>query len=170
MGDQAQLDRDVAHAWSSARNLQLRDAMPGPREVHLGGDPERRTIDRREALVGSYARLVLVHCRADPDRLSAIEPACRAQSLCSRTDRRGARQADTYEVGAEIAAEALRIVCEAGAVTDQRARAKLLAGAEYQCNREFFGDLDDNQLAGSPADFIAELERIDATEDEDLCR
>jgi hypothetical protein len=67
-----QLHEDHLRAWASALNLRLYDNDPGPREMIVGGPGEERVIDRRERLVDSYAKLLLVQVDGDLDRLLAV--------------------------------------------------------------------------------------------------
>lgn len=152
---------EAAHAQSCAESVQRSAAAGGPDQVVAGNAHECRLIDRWDALIEAHARLVLVYCRAEPYRLAALESQLSLRNEAN-TDVCGERPYDTDAIAATLAAEALGMVCEAGALTDRRARARLLASMEFHANRELCTSLDAPDLAGSPDDLIAELGRIDS--------
>lgn len=151
---------DAAHAQSCAENVQGSAAAGGPDQVMVGNAYEHRLVDRWDALIDAHARLVLIYCRAEPYRLAALESYLSLRNEAN-TDACGERPYDTEAIAATLAAEALCMVCEAGALTDRRARARLLVSMEYHANRELCASLGAPELAGSPDDLIAELDRIE---------
>src|SRR5436190_17310517 len=92
-----QLHDDHLHAWASGLNLRLYDNDPGPRELIVGGPGEERVIDRRERLVDSYAKLLLVHVDGDLHRLLAVAAEARRMRA-----QRAARDASDRRTEAEL--------------------------------------------------------------------
>lgn len=154
------LQMDAAHAYTCAANVQRCMTERGPDYVVVGNAYEHRVVDRWTALIEMQVRWVLIYCRADPYRLAALEAHLAGRNEAN-TDHRGRRPYDTDAVAARLANEALCLVCDAGALTDRRARSRLLAGVEYQLNRQLCRDLGTPELVGSADALIAELDRID---------
>lgn len=161
MSERSQFELDVSHARSCATNVQRCAADSGPGQVAVGNQYEYRIVDRWDALIDAHARLVLLRCRADPQRVVALEShyAHRSQTEFGTI---GGCTHDTEGVASRLIAEALCLLWEAGALADDRARARLLAGLTYQVNRQLGADLDTPGLSGSPDELAAVLDRIDA--------
>ena len=137
---------DTGLAWSCAANLRL----------HENTGPRHADVDRRDALVGRYARQILLELDADYPRILALRAECRqlvadarrlpeAWRVVQARRRRPLRQSwpkalralswserrdrgATWALGAELAQRAVQIITEAGAQLDEEARAALLAG------------------------------------------
>lgn len=166
---------DTTYAYSCAANLLLYDADPGPRETNVGSASEPRIGDRREALLNLYARQVLVELRADLARALRLRRDCDRKAADVMTLRNAIRAvrfrrahgaawpsalsaltgrsrrdiAEVWTMAAALAAEAARIVREAGADRDEHARARLLAATQHSLTCDILG-------AVLPADVLAE--------------
>ncbi|MFI5614957.1 hypothetical protein [Amycolatopsis sp. NPDC051903] len=157
------LSGDHLHAWMSALNLRLYDHGPGPREMVVGGRGEERVLDRRERLVDSYARDLLVHVGGDPDRLLAVATEARRKHGERVAHGGSQRKIEAELIAIELAEHAARIVRDAGADTDPKARERLVAATEHQNLRDtgelFLGDA--KVLVGDPTDLAVRLDEID---------
>jgi hypothetical protein len=157
-----QLDKDHLYAFSCALNLLLYVADPGPESAAVGGPGERRMISRRESLVDIYARMLLLELEGDTSRLSAVAVEARRRRQDKEMRDFPADHLQAEEAAAELAESAARIVHDAGADTDPRARERLLTATDYQTSHDVFGAfLGDPTLAGPPDAMLAELDRID---------
>lgn len=128
--DDAQLHQDHLFAWSCGLNARLYDNDPGPREMVVGGPGEQRVIDRRERLLDSYARMVLVELDGDLDRLAAV--VGEAQRKHQDKSERGF-EADKVEaelIAVELAERAAQIIRDAGAADDPQARESAYADGD----------------------------------------
>lgn len=155
------LDGDHLHAWSSALNLMLYDADPGPREVRIGGPGEERVIDRREYLISVYAHSLLLHLGADLSRLVAVADEARRRSGDSARWKRPREHVRAERVAAELADTAAQVVRQAGADADEKSRRRLLAATEYQHTEETFAAFLGTSAAQDPNDLAQELDDID---------
>ena len=119
--EQARHDQGCAFAWG--------DGV---------GRADRITDERaRQRCWQRYAKLLLRDLDADPDRLAAVGSFCRDRSTAIAAGPQSAsRHVQILGRGAELADRALALVTAAGADTDQRARARLLARVE----RDLYGD------------------------------
>lgn len=158
-----QLHDDHLHAWASALNLRLYDNDPGPREMVVGGPGEERVIDRRDRLIDSYARLLLVQVDGDLDRLLAVAAEARRKHGERVAHGGSERKIEAELIAVELADHAAQIVRDVDADTDPKARERLVAATEHQNLRDtgelFLGDA--NILAGDPGDLAERLDEID---------
>lgn len=151
---------DMEYAYSCAVNVQRCSCQPRSEHVFIGNHLEHRVVTRWDALIDRHARLVLVHCRAEPSRLATLQSYFAFRSAADTHIDTPPVQ-DTYAVAEILAAEALCLVCEAGGLADLRTRSRLLAGVKYQLNRELCADLGTPERSGIATDLIAEFDRID---------
>jgi hypothetical protein len=187
-------ERDTTLAWSCAANLRLYDEDPGPRQMNVGSVREPRIVDRREALVGLYARQILLKLEADYPRILALRAECGQQAAASRDLREAWRVArarhrpplrqpwrqalralawsersdiaTTWAVGAELAHRAAQMVTEAGAHLDGKARAKLLAATEHSFTYDVLGSMLPSDMEARDAAQLAEtLRQIDESDE-----
>ena len=188
------MDDDVGFAWSSAANLLLYDADPGERSVQMGRAGESRVVDRRAALTDVYARQVLVHCAADSVRLAALRAECADRHRLGRLLREGRRavrhrrqhsspgvsgwpwgalsprtlaeQRELWVTAEQIVALAQRMVDDAGAGEDRRARERLLASTSHTLTFDILGAMLPVEVEQeSAAELSARLEEIDRAPD-----
>lgn len=184
---------DTTLAWSCAANLQLYDEDPGPRETNVGSRDEPLLVDRRDALVGLYARQVLVKLDADDRRLAALAEDCRRRAAAARTlrgawqlvqTRRSGRSPQTWPralepllwssrreiasvwaLGAELADAAGQMVRDAGADRDVKARARLLASTQHSLTYDVVGNMVGADVEAQAAEDLAQtLREIDESE------
>jgi hypothetical protein len=150
-------------------------------------------VDRRDALVGLYARQVLVTLDADDRRLEVLAVDCRRRAAQART-LRGAWQlvqtrrsgprpepwpraleplrwrsrreiASVWALGAELADTAAQRVREAGADQDSKARGRLPASTRHTLTYDVVGNLVGAEVEAQAATELAQtLRDIDDAE------
>jgi hypothetical protein len=130
-GQRTQADRDAANALLNARNCITHEETPGHAELNVGTDSEPRMLPRSEAWQHSYAMWVLIDLDGDHARLVTTSARCREEAARKRPRKRRWRSRE-LALAADLCEQAARMVEEAGAVGDDKARRRLLAG----CKRE----------------------------------
>jgi hypothetical protein len=130
-GHRTQADRDAANAWLNARNCLLQEDAPGHAELNVGTEREPRMLPRSEAWQHNYAMWVLMDLDGDHARLKATAARCREDAARKRPRKMRWRSRDLARA-ADLCEQAARMVEDAGAVHDDKARRRLLAG----CKRE----------------------------------
>ncbi len=88
-------------------------------------------ILRSQAYQHVYALLVLVYCEADYARLTAAARYCRAESNGLQGQLWEDRIAELSRA-ADLCEQAAKMVEDAGAVGDDKARRRLLAGCDHE--------------------------------------
>jgi hypothetical protein len=120
-------------------------------------------IDRRDRLIDSYARLLLVQVDGDLDRLLAVAAEARRKHGERVAHGGSERKIEAELIAVELADHAAQIVRDVDADTDPKARERLVAATEHQNLRDtgelFLGDA--NILAGDPGDLAERLDEID---------
>ena len=129
-----QVEEDAFQAWIYASNCLLYENDPGPAELNTGTTDEPRMVPRAQAWQHAYALNVIVQCEADHARLTAAASQCRA-SIADAAARLGAQRACEWSRAADLCDQAARMVEDAGAIGDDKARRRLLAGSNWQANR-----------------------------------
>jgi hypothetical protein len=128
---QTQVEEDAFQAWIYASNCLLYENDPGPAELNTGTAEEPRMVPRAQAWQHAYALHVLVQCEADHARLTAAARKCRA-GITDAAARLGAYRAREWSRAADLCEQAARMVEDAGAIGDDKARRRLLAGCQHQ--------------------------------------
>jgi cytochrome c553 len=86
---------------------------------------------RAQAWQHAYALLVLIHCDADYPRLAAAARRCRAEIADSEAPL-GEERVTELSRAADLCEQAAKMVADAGAVSDDQARRRLLAVCHHQ--------------------------------------
>lgn len=128
---QTQVEEDAFQAWIYASNCLLYENDPGPAELNTGTAEEPRMVPRAQAWQHAYALHVLVQCEADHARLTAAARKCRA-GITDAAARLEAYRAREWSRAADLFEQAARMVEDAGAIGDDKARRRLLAGCQHQ--------------------------------------
>jgi hypothetical protein len=131
------VDRDETEAWSCAANCLSYENDPGPAELNIGSASEPHMVSRSYAWRDFYARLLINQLDGSHARLLTTAEVCRHR-LGTLKRRRNAevreiwlRAIDLCELAAGIVADA---DADAGAVSDDDARQRLLAGNNHTLN------------------------------------
>jgi hypothetical protein len=153
-----QLEKDVTEAWSKAANCLLYEADPGPAMLNVGTADEPRMVPRSEAWQHAYAQRVLLACDGDDARLLAAARQCRDE-IGSRF-KRGTQRAREMARAADLCDQAASMVEQAGAITDDKARRRLVAACRHEGTVIALGVFP-GVVEDSAADLIEELREID---------
>ncbi|MFC5833152.1 hypothetical protein [Nonomuraea insulae] len=130
MKQRTQVEQDAFQAWIYASNCLLYENDPGPAELNVGSAGEPRMIPRAEAWQHGYALNVVVDCAGDHARLLAAAQHCRDDMR--RKAHFGAKRVGELARAADLCEQAARMVEQAGAVGDEKARRRLVASCEHE--------------------------------------
>lgn len=182
-------EADARLAWSLAANCLLYESDPGPAVLNVASAAEPVWMDRSTAWQDSYARYLLEHLDADPDRLRAAHTAAardlaesrtlrfaldayRARRRSGSTRRSAARillpgprreLVGVYRRAVDLCRLALDIATAAGADHDPLARRRLLAATRHQNTVTTLGVITGVAEASSTqlAEDLDELDTLD---------
>ncbi|MFJ1584190.1 hypothetical protein ACIOC1_12830 [Streptomyces sp. NPDC088197] len=126
--DRSQAVEDVVHAWTHGTDCLLREADGGSGET-VGTETGPRMLSHAEAVQIVHAQLVLIALGADLGRLQTTARTCYRTAVDARLER--PEDARAYARAADLCERAARLVVDAGAAGDDRARRRLLAVAEH---------------------------------------
>jgi hypothetical protein len=182
-------ERDAFEAWVYAANCLLYESDPGPAQLNVGSRDEPKYVDRREVWRDYYAQAVLMELEADHGRLAAAAAQCHAELAASYGVRRWAtatrrrlsgpgrlrdrvvsaakmllpvereRFRESHRCALDLCERAGRLVEEAGALDDDTARRRLLAGTRHQQTVDTLGIIQ-GVTEQSAAQLIEDLRRI----------
>jgi hypothetical protein len=117
-------------------------------------------VPRAEAWQHAYALHVLVQCEANHARLKAAGRECRA-GLADAAAKLGAQRAQEWSRAADLCEQAARMVEEAEAIGDDKARRRLLAGCQHQTMMIALGSVIPAVAESSAEDLRRALREID---------
>ena len=155
-----QVEEDAFQAWIYASNCLLYENDPGPAELNTGTAEEPRMVPRAQAWQHAYALNVLVQCEADHARLTAAARQCRA-GIADTAARLGAQRACEWSRAADLSEQAARMVGDAGAISDDKARRRLLASCQHQTMMIALGSVIPAVAESSADDLRHALREID---------
>lgn len=155
-----QVEEDAFQAWIYASNCLLYENDPGPAELNTGTADEPRMVPRAQAWQHAYALHVLVQCEADHARLTAAGRQCRA-SMADAVAWLGAQRASEWSRAANLCDQAARMAADAGAIGDDKARRRLLAGCQHQTMIIALGSVIPAVAESSAEDLQQALREID---------
>lgn len=155
-----QVEEDAFMAWTYALNCLLYENDPGPAEVNTRTADEPRVVPRSQAWQHAYALLVLVHCEADYARLTAAARQCRAEIADSQAGLWEERIGELSRA-ADLCDQAAKMVEDAGAVSDDKARRRLLAGCDHETTMIVLGSAIPAVAESSAEELCRVLEEID---------
>ena len=155
-----QVEEDAFKAWTYALNCLLYENDPGPAELNTGTADEPRVVPRYHAWQHLYALLVLIHCEADHARLMAAARQCRAEVADPQARLWEERIAELSHA-ADLCEQAAKMVEDAGAVSDDKARRRLLAGCDHQAMMITVGSAIPAVAESSTEGLCRALEEID---------
>jgi len=160
---------DEALAWSLAANCRLYEEDPGPPEVNVGSDTEKRLVSRTDAWRDYYARQLLLGLDAQRSRLEALTDQCRSGLAATKKRRHWFRliiarlrepgslsgrlrfaaelldkhereqMREVHRCAVDLCDRAAQVLEESGAVDDESVRRRLVAGLEHQMTVETLG-------------------------------
>jgi hypothetical protein len=156
-----QAEHDVIRAKLNGHNCLSRENDPGPAELNVGTVSEPRMVPRAEAWQHAYALDVLVELDADHARLTATASNCRQEAARKhpRKIRNWMRQ--DLSRAADLCEQAARMVEDAGAVGDDKARRRLLAGCQHESIMNSLGNAIPSIAESSAEDYQRTLREID---------
>lgn len=188
-------EADARLAWSLAANCLLYESDPGPSVINVASAAEPVWMDRSTAWQDSYARYLLEHLDADPDRLRAAHTAAAVDLAEARTPRfaldayRARRRSGSsrryaarillpgprcelvavYRRAVDLRRLALEIATAAGADHDPLARRRLLAATRHQNTVTALGVIPGVAEASSTqlAEDLDELDTLDPRDPDD---
>lgn len=155
-----QVEEDAFMAWTYALNCLLYENDPGPAELNTGTGNEPRMVPRSQVWQHTYALLVLVHCEADHARLTAATRQCRAEITGLQGQLWEERIAELSRA-ADLCEQAAKMVEDAGAVSDDKAQRRLLAGCDHQTMMIILGSAILAVSESSAEELLQALEEID---------
>ncbi|MCF7552188.1 hypothetical protein [Pseudonocardia sp. WMMC193] len=188
-GGGSQAEADAHLAWSLAANCLLYESDPGPAVLNVASAAEPVWMDRSTAWQDSFARYLLEHLDADPDRLHRAHTTASADLAKARTPRfaldayRSRRRSGSsrrsaarilrpgtrrelvgvYRRAIDLCRLALDIATSAGADHDPLARRRLLAATRHQNTVTALGVIPGVAEASSTqlAEDLDELDTLD---------
>ncbi len=150
--DRNEGDQDRVMAFSCALNCLLYEQDSGPETVNVGSELEPKTVDRQEAWRDYYARYLLVQLDARPRRLIVAADHCRLRLSAGEDP-------EAFGCAVDLCERAVGIIEEAGAVDDEEARQRLLAGTDHQLTLDTLGPVP-GFVRHSTEEFLDRLRRI----------
>jgi len=148
-------EADLTLAWSYAANCSLYEEDPGPAELNIGSSLEPHWVSRAEAFRDLYAHLLLEQLGADPARIAALA------YLIHRARQRNSSAEAVWGIAADLCQRAGSIIDGAGAVHDDRARRRLLAGTKHLNRTVVLGGWISSYQAEVDKDLLQELAATD---------
>ena len=154
-GTRPRAEEDDFQAWVAATNCLLYENDTGPRKLNVGSRDKPVLVPREQAWRDAYAMHVLVHCDGEHTRLKAAAGKCRANiSAKPHLARDLARAADLCELAA-------RMVKDAGAISNDKARRRLVAVCQHETTMIALGNVIPEVAATSAKDLHRTLRNID---------
>jgi hypothetical protein len=156
-----QAEDDINLARLNARNCLLWENDLGPAKLNVGTASEPRMIPRAEAWQHAYALYLRGDLDADHSRLTAAACKCREDAV--KPQPRWARNWVPRELSraADLCEQAARIVADAGAAGDDKARRRLLAGCQRETEMISLGNVLPSVAGGAAEDYQRALREID---------
>ncbi|MEV1005014.1 hypothetical protein [Nonomuraea sp. NPDC050202] len=162
MKQRTQVEQDASQAWIYAANCLLYENDPGPAVLNVGSFDEPRMVPRSQAWQHAYALNVLVDCDGDHARLLAAAQHCRDDA--NRESGLSAQRVRKLVRAADLCEQAARMVEQAGAVHDDKARRRLVAACKHETMVIALGVVP-GVAEDSAQDLLDQLAEIDAEPD-----
>jgi len=155
-----QAEDDVLQARLNARNCLILENRRGPAELNVGTAGEQRMIPQAEAWQHAYALYVLTELGADHARLTAAACKCR-QDAATAAGQDPDWVAPELSRAADLCEQAARMVEDAGAAGNDKARRRLLAGCEHETMMISLGNVIPTVAEAAAEDYQRALREID---------
>lgn len=133
---------------------------PGPAELNTGTADEPRMVPRSQAWQHLYTLLVLIRCEADYARLTAAARQIRTDIANSQSEL-GRERVTELSRAADLCEQAAKMVKDAGAVSDDKTRRRLIAGCEHETNMIMLGSAMPTVAESSVEALSRPLSKID---------
>ena len=155
-----QAEDDVWKARLLARNCLLLEKRRGRAELNVGTASEPRMVPRTEAWQRVYALETLIDLGADHARLAATARKCR-QEAAATAGQPPEWVSPELSRAAGLCEQAAQMIEDAGAVSDDKARRRLLAGCERETTMITFGNVIPDFAEAAAEDYQRVIQEID---------
>jgi hypothetical protein len=156
----AQAYDDVQLARLLARNCRLKERRRGRAEVNVGTGTEPPMVPGAEAWQHAYVLAILVDLGADHGRLVAAARRCR-QEAAATAGQPPDWVSPELSRAAGLCEQAAQMIEDAGAVDDDKARRRLLAGCQHENTMITFGNVIPDFAEAAAKDYQRAIQEID---------